>query len=123
MANTASLKPFQKGDDPRRNTNGRPKGSKNFSTLVKEALQKKTNNPEDRKILEEHLADVIIHKATVKADFQMIKLIWAYLDGKPPKWRGSSIVPDRKVRVDEGDLERVIKLFESKDQKVKSAYK
>lgn len=33
-------KPFEKGDDPRRNLNGRPLGAKNFNTLFEEALKK-----------------------------------------------------------------------------------
>lgn len=33
-------KPFEKGDDPRRNLEGRPKGAKNFDTLFEEALKR-----------------------------------------------------------------------------------
>jgi hypothetical protein len=32
--------PFKEGDDPRRNLEGRPKGSRNFSTLFNEAIKK-----------------------------------------------------------------------------------
>lgn len=38
MANPDSLKPFEKGDDPRRNTEGRPVGSKNRATIAKKWL-------------------------------------------------------------------------------------
>ena len=31
------------------------------------------------------MVDKIIHKAVIKGDASTIKLIWAYLDGKPPK--------------------------------------
>lgn len=40
MANKASLKPFKKGKDPRRNLKGRPVGSKDFKTLYREAIIK-----------------------------------------------------------------------------------
>lgn len=85
MSNPASLKPFQKGDDPRRNMKGRPVGSRNMSTLLWEALQKEVGEGKNKKSLEEHLVDKILHKAVIKGDFSTIKLIWAYLDGKPPK--------------------------------------
>ena len=32
--------PFKKGDDPRRNTDGRPKGSVGFKTIFQEAIKK-----------------------------------------------------------------------------------
>lgn len=36
MANEQNLKPFQNGNDPRRNLDGRPKGRKNLATIVRE---------------------------------------------------------------------------------------
>jgi hypothetical protein len=39
MANPKTLKPFQKGYDPRRNLKGRPKGAKSFSTLFEKAVK------------------------------------------------------------------------------------
>ena len=39
MANEENLKPFKKGYDERRENNGRPKGSRNRSTIVREALE------------------------------------------------------------------------------------
>lgn len=36
MSNESNLVPFKEGEDPRRNKNGRPKGSKNFSTIIRE---------------------------------------------------------------------------------------
>ena len=41
MGNIKTLKPFQSGPDPRRNTKGRPKGSKNWRTLLMRVLGKK----------------------------------------------------------------------------------
>jgi hypothetical protein len=39
MAGTDNLVPFKEGDDPRRNTSGRPLGSKNWSTVVQDLLE------------------------------------------------------------------------------------
>lgn len=60
---------------------GRPKGSKSFTTLVKEALK----NVADEKgtTLERKLVQTILNKAIEEGDNKMIELIWNYLDGKP----------------------------------------
>jgi DNA polymerase III sliding clamp (beta) subunit (PCNA family) len=39
MANPKTLKPFKKGHDPRRNLNGRPKGTRSFKTIFIEAAK------------------------------------------------------------------------------------
>lgn len=68
------------------NTNGRPKGSRNFNNLVTEALQKlgakdAKGNPLP---VEEALVQKII-KMALDGDRKMIELIWNYRDGKPPQ--------------------------------------
>lgn len=84
MSNIASLKPFQSGHDPRRNTKGRPKGSGNISNAVKKLLQKEVGEGENKKKLEELLIESVIKRA-LKGDTAMIKLIWEYSDGKPAR--------------------------------------
>lgn len=39
MANEGNLKPFQPGEDARRNTEGRPLGTKNRSTIARKILE------------------------------------------------------------------------------------
>src|ERR1700722_6073190 len=87
MSNPASLKPFQKGDDPRRNMNGRPPGSRNLKGALMDKLQQEVSVGGDKKKLEDLLADKIV-KMALDGDQRMIKMIWEYRDGKPPKWKG-----------------------------------
>lgn len=84
MSNIASLKPFQSGHDPRRNTKGRPKGSGNISNTVKKLLKKEIGEGKNKKKIEELLIESILKKA-LKGDIAMIKLIWEYSDGKPAR--------------------------------------
>jgi hypothetical protein len=86
MANIESLKPFQSGYDPRRNTKGRPKGSGNISTTVKKLLKKQVLVGGKQIALEKLLVESIVQKA-LRGDKGMIKLIWEYSDGKPRRQR------------------------------------
>lgn len=86
MANIKSLKPFQPGYDPRRNTNGRPKGSHNISTTLKMMLKRQVASGEGFTTLEKKFVDTIINKA-VKGDTKMIRLVWEMCDGKPRRQR------------------------------------
>jgi len=62
------------------NPAGRPKGTKNFTTKVREALNKFVN--EEGQTFENQLAEVVVKKA-MEGDKEMIKLIWNYMDGMP----------------------------------------
>lgn len=88
MANIQSLKPFQPGHDPRRNLNGRPKGSGNVATTIKRLLEKEVGTGPDKKKMMDLLIDRILHEAIVKGDRKMIRLIWEYMDGKPKRQKG-----------------------------------
>lgn len=59
---------------------GRPKGTKNFTTKVREALNKFVD--EEGQTFENQLAEVVVKKA-MQGDKEMIKLIWNYMDGMP----------------------------------------
>lgn len=63
------------------NPNGRPKGTRSLTTLVREAL--KQMGADGATPLEDLLAKRVIKKAIDEGDMQAIKLIWNYLDGLP----------------------------------------
>lgn len=68
---------FVKGESP--NPSGRPKGSKNFTTVVRETMEKLST---DGVNIKEEIAKVVVTKA-MEGDHKMIKLMWNYLDGPP----------------------------------------
>ena len=100
MANPSSLKPFKKGNDPRRNLKGRPNNSKSahtrFKELLFEALQKKPFKDKD-KTLEDFMIEQLIYQA-FKGKFSFYKLLMDYRFGKPrmaePPKPGQSSIDD-----------------------------
>jgi len=74
--------PFQKGDDPRRNLEGRPKGAGiSITTEIKRALAEKSKD--DKATNLQLLIEKILDKALEEGDQQTIKQIWNYIDGMP----------------------------------------
>jgi hypothetical protein len=75
MANEENLKPFKKGYDKRRENNGRPKGSRNRSTIVRQWLEVKETikNPITQELEELEQVDIItlgLIKKARKGDVQ-----------------------------------------------------
>ena len=95
MSNLNTLKPFQKGHDPRRNTKGRPKGPSPASSW--------------QKLITEHLMEIVpgtdmtyqelmvrrLIKDGLKGKLSAIKLLFEYKEGKP-----------RQVPIDHYDREK-----------------
>lgn len=71
---------FVKGD-PNINREGRPPGSRNFTTKVREALEKIAEGKDYT--YEEAFIKSILKRAIVDGDAATQKLIWNYLDGMP----------------------------------------
>lgn len=115
MGNIKTLKPFQKGEDPRRNTKGRPKLEGSF----RERLRQKVN---ETKVLvngEEMDYDLalilqIMNKARA-GDFRSAKFIIEAMHGKP-----KAMCPGCQARMDReasGPSERDIELEEERRKK------
>lgn len=80
MSNLATLKPFKEGDDPRRNLEGRPKGSVGLTTKLRKALDRiheGTGNKYDELLVESIMKDAI------KGNDNMRRLIFNYMEGMP----------------------------------------
>lgn len=69
---------FKEGDDPRRNTDGKNKGSVSLTTAVKEFLKEKAK---DGETYESKLKKAAVLRAISKSDVLM-KEIWDRIDGK-----------------------------------------
>ncbi len=76
------------------NPEGRPKGSKNFTKIVEEALRKIATTDKGEKIeIERALGEKVV-KMALEGNEQMIKLIWNYKDGMPSQNVNISNVDD-----------------------------
>lgn len=81
-------KPFQKGHDPRRNLNGRPKGVKNFKTIFEEAVKKIAKEKEiDPESIEVDLVIKAIAEAR-RGDYKYYKDIFDRIYGQPKQTIG-----------------------------------
>lgn len=85
MSNIATLKPFQKGHDPRRNIKGRLPSSekKTFQHLLLKYLNKEVVVGKTKKTMLEVLAEKIIDDA-VRGNIGAIKLVFDRIEGKVP---------------------------------------
>lgn len=90
--------PFKKGEDPRRNTDGRPQGSLDFKTKWEIFIDKvaKSNNLSPQEIDEQLFA--IGYKKAKEGDFQFYKDIHDRIYGKAPQ----TINLDADIHTDDG---------------------
>ena len=87
-------KPFTK-DDPRINREGRPPGSRSFTTKVREALEKIAEGKDYT--YEEAFIKAILKKGIVDQDTGMMRTIWEQLDGKPLQRIGGANGEDFRI--------------------------
>jgi hypothetical protein len=84
MGNIKTLKPFQSGPDPRRNTNRRPKGSRNVRTVLMEVLKQKVMvNGEEMTVSEAIVLQVA--KKAARGNLRATQIVMDRVDGRVPK--------------------------------------
>lgn len=88
--------PFVK-DDPNINREGRPIGAKNFTTKVREALEKIADGKDYT--YEEAFIKSIMKKAIVDGDSATQRLVWNYLDGMPQQQIEADIKGNLKISI------------------------
>lgn len=71
MANEENLVPFKKGEDPRREGNGRPKGRKSLATIIREL----ENEDFDWTIIPKHGKEFQERFAHIGSPFKVITLV------------------------------------------------
>lgn len=84
MSNLATLKPFRKGHDPRRNVKGRIQSTKDktIRTYLQEYMNKSVNTSAGKKKFGQLIAERVMNSA-LKGDLRAIKFIFERIDGKP----------------------------------------
>ena len=82
MSNLATLKPFKKGFDPRRNSTGKNKYSISITKMLKKKLSECPPGT-DKRTYAQMLVDNIVHKSATKKNRKMMEKVWAYIDGLP----------------------------------------
>lgn len=99
MSNLATLRPFKKGQSG--NPNGRPKGARSLTNLLKEALVKIGNGESEP--YDEQLVKKVMTMAIKDGNEQMIKLCWNYLEGMPKEKKEidltGSVSPEEKEKI------------------------
>jgi hypothetical protein len=111
MSNLATLKPFKKGSDPRRNVTGANKGSRSLTTLLRGALEKIADGQAER--YDELLVKKVMKLAIVDGNEQMIKLCWQYLEGMPRESIDMTSKGESIKQIDDAALSEAAKLYGS----------
>lgn len=101
-----------------RNPNGRPKGSRNLTTIVMEALRRKTYTLEDKatgkKIEisgEEAFAEAVLEVAVKNKDREGLRMIWEFSDGKPTQQHKIDLGPVRGYEIPEAEEDKLKEEF------------
>jgi len=116
MGNIKTLKPFQSGPDPRRNTKGRPKGSKNWRTLFMKILGKEILVGGKKIRVDEAIVQQLVRKAA-KGNLRAAEMVIDRVDGKVPETVEISVpsMPPEEIVWTEQELADHEKYFKRND--------
>lgn len=116
MSNLATLKPFQKGHDPRRNTKGRIISAKSlgFRDLLIKYGNEKIKLQDGREVTKyEFLAGLLVDKA-VSGNVRALKILFDRVEGKAPKGAKARNTVIARGEPDSEEWDRLMSLFNNK---------
>lgn len=116
-----NLKPhvFQKGDDPRRNTEGRPKGSRNLTSIVMDTLRAKritVKLPDGLTTIltgEQAFAEAVLENSIKKKDRESLRMVWEMADGKPTQQHKLEVNGPKGYEVDPNREAMILEQFDA----------
>jgi hypothetical protein len=112
MSNIKTLKPFQSGYDSRRNTKGRPKGSRNVRTVLMEMLKEKVLFQGKMTRKDESMVKRILRKAD--GNLKAAEIVMNRVDGRPANHDKKNREHGYMVQSEE-EWEEYIRMFERKN--------
>lgn len=116
MANIENLKPFEQGQDQRRNLEGRPLGAKNRSTIARKILEMRSILPKDRmealKVKFPEIADsmtveeimtIVMAEGAISGDDKAYKAVMDSAYGAPKQDIDATVTGHIAIHVDNQD--------------------
>lgn len=102
-----------------RNPNGRPKGSRNLTTIVMEAMRAKKLSvklPDGTQVVltgEQVFAEAVLENALKKKDRESLRMIWEMADGKPTQQHKLELNGPKGYEVDPAREAMILQQFDA----------
>jgi hypothetical protein len=116
MANNENLKPFEAGQDQRRNLDGRPVGSKNRSTIARKILEMRSILPKDRmeslkqkfpeiadNMTVEEIMTIVMAEGAISGDDKSYKAVMDSAYGAPKQEIDQTVTGHIAINIDNED--------------------
>ena len=103
---TDNLKPFKKGNDPRRNLEGRPKGSRSLTVVLREIIEADKGQLNGKEVDGAVLLMATLYKKAIKdGDLASIREILDRLEGKPLQKTENTNDNHISIQLDEPEID------------------